>query len=224
MKKTSKQSTEVQLLNLLKQVLPKATPDPKLAGLIYSAVEKELQAKNRADSFAKFCERVELPDLDAATVDSVRKQIAGTFAEGDVVIKPNRKDKSLSVEVTLLDGHQFRSDIKVRPLAPETSDEQEATLKHVPFPVCLPGDKELVWALAKRENMTPEEAGMALAKMEEDFWASKAGQKLLRDRVERCFSEFIARAPAGMFAELGLKRHYKTPEPVKMLRPAVAKR
>ena len=91
-------------------------------------------------------------------------------------------------------------------------------LKFVPFPVCLPGDKELVWFLAKRENMTPEEAGIALAKAEEDFWASKTGQKLIRDRVERCFPEFVSRAPAGVLSELGLKRHYKTPEPVKMLR------
>ena len=73
-------------------------------------------------------------------------------------------------------------------------------------------------------NMTPEEGGVALTKIEDDFWASKMGQKLIRDRVERCFSEFIARAPAGMLSELGLKRHYKTPEPVKMLRPLLAKR
>ena len=59
---------------------------------------------------------------------------------------------------------------------------------------------------------------MALTKAGEAFWASKTGQKLLRDRVERSFPEFIARAPAGMLNELGLKRHYKTPEPIKALR------
>ena len=58
-----------------------------------------------------------------------------------------------------------------------------------------------------------------LAKLEDDFWASKTGQKLLRDRVERSFPEFINRAPTGMLTELGLKRHYKTPEAVKVLRP-----
>ncbi len=88
----------------------------------------------------------------------------------------------------------------------------------MPFPVCLPGDKELVWLLGKRENLSPEEAGMALTKGEEEFWGSKTGQKLLRDRIERTFPEFIARAPAGMLNELGLKRHYKTPEPIKLLR------
>ena len=87
----------------------------------------------------------------------------------------------------------------------------------MPFPVCLPGDKELVWLLAKRENMSPAEAGIALAKLEDDFWASKTGQKMLRDRVERIFPEFIARVPGGMLGEVGLKRHYKTPEPVKLM-------
>ncbi len=85
------------------------------------------------------------------------------------------------------------------------------------FPVCLGGDKELIWMLGKRENMSPVEAGIALSKLEEDFWASKSGQKMLRDRVERSFPEFIARVPGGMLSEAGLKRHYKTPEPVKLL-------
>jgi hypothetical protein len=40
----------------------------------------------------------------------------------------------------------------------------------------VPGDKELVWLLAKRENMSPEEAGIALSKLEEEFWASKPGR------------------------------------------------
>ena len=218
-KKENKKSTDAQLLELLKRVLPKATHDPKLAGVIYSAVEQELKSKNRVASFEKFCDKVELPDLEPKTVESVHKQFSETFADGDVVIKPNKKEKTLSVEVSLPDGNQFSSEIKVRPLAPEASDEQEITLKFVPFPVCLPGDKELVWMLAKRENMTPDEAGIALTKIEDDFWASKTGQKLIRDRVERSFPEFISRAPGGMLTELGLKRHYKTPEPVKTLKP-----
>ena len=57
MKKAEKKTNEAQLLDLLKRVLPKATPDAKLAGKIYLAVEKELMAKNRAVSFEKFCER-----------------------------------------------------------------------------------------------------------------------------------------------------------------------
>jgi hypothetical protein len=207
------------LLDLLKKVLPKATHDPQLAGKIYQAVELELKAKSRATAFDKFCAKVELPDLEPKSIESVKTQLTASFGEADVTLKPDRKEKSLAVEVALPDGAQFSGDIKVNPNAgAEASDEQEITLKFVPFPVSLPGDKELVWLLAKRENMSPEEAGIALSKLEEDFWASKTGQKLLRDRVERIFHEFIARAPGGMLNEVGLKRHYKTPEPIKILR------
>ena len=215
--KTTK-TTEAQLLDLLKRVLPKATHDAKLAGGIYQAIELELKAKARAMAFDKFCNQVELPNLEAKTVDAVKLQFAAAFGDGDITIKPNRKEQSLAVEVALREGGQFSSEIKVRPVAPEASDEQEVSLKFVPFPVCLSGDQELVWLLAKRENMTPDEAAIMLAKLEDDFWASKTGQKLLRDRVERCFPEFIARAPGGILSEVGLKRHYKTPEPVKLLR------
>ncbi len=222
MKKESSKSakaSEAQLLEILKRVLPKATHDSQLAGKIYQAVEQELNTKARAVAFEKFCNRVELPDLDAKTVADVQKQFAAAFSDGDVTISPNKKEKSLSVEVSLPNGGQFTTEIKVRPVAPEGSDEQEIAFKFVPFPVALPGDQELVWALAKRETMTPEEAGIALAKIEEDFWASKTGQKLIRDRVERCFPEFIARVPSGMLTEMGLKRHYKTPEALKVLHP-----
>ena len=102
--------------------------------------------------------------------------------------------------------------------AVDASEEQEIAPKFVPFPVSLPGDKELVWLLGKHENLSPEEAGISLTKAEEEFGASKTGQKLLRDRIERSFPEFIARVPAGLLSELGLKRHYKTPEPIKLLR------
>jgi hypothetical protein len=116
------------------------------------------------------------------------------------------------------DGGQFSSEIKVGPVAAAATQEQEVALKFVPFPVCLPGDKELVWLLAKHENLSPEEAGIALSNLEEEFWASKTGQKLIRDRVERSFPEFIARMAGGALGEVGLKRHYETPEPVKLLR------
>jgi hypothetical protein len=82
------------------------------------------------------------------------------------------------VEVELPEGGQFSSEIKVGAATAANSEEQEVILKFVPFLVCLPGDKELVWPLAKRENLTPEEAGIALSKLEEEFWASKTGQNL----------------------------------------------
>ena len=218
-KKEPKKATEAQLLDLLKRVLPKVTHDAHLTGKIYDAIKLELKARARVTAFEKFCTVVELPDLETKSINEVKAQLAASFGEGDITIRPNQKEKSLTVEVSLTDGSQFTGEIKVNPNAgkPE-SEEQEITLKFVPFPVCMPGDKELVWLLAKRENMSPDEAGIALSKIEEEFWASKTGQKLIRDRVDRSFPEFIARAPAGMFNELGLKRHYKTPEAVKATR------
>lgn len=219
MKTETKKTTDAQLLDLLKKVLPKATHDPQLAGKIYQAIEQELKVKARGAAFDKFCARVELPNLEPQSLQEVKTQLAASFGHGDVTLKPNRKEKTLAVEVALTDGTQFSGEIKVNPNAgAEASEEQEITLKFVPFPVCLPGDKELVWMLAKRENLSPDEGGMALTKAEDEFWASKTGQKLLRDRVERSFPEFIARVPAGVLSELGLKRHYKTPEPIKPLR------
>jgi hypothetical protein len=225
-KNTTKQKAtpDAQLLELLKTVLPKATTDPHLAGKIYSAVEQELKAKGRSTAFTKFCDKVELPDLDPKTVDEVKGQFAAAFGDGDITLKPNRKEKSLAVEIALADGAQFSSTIPVRAVAPDEDGEQEISLKFLPFPACLPGDKELIWFLAKRENLSHEEAGIALAKAEEAFWASKTGQKLIRDRVDRSFPEFISRAPAGLLSEGGLKRHYKTPEPIKVLRPLGAPR
>src|ERR1041385_1496623 len=96
---TANASVETQLLGLLKKVLPKATHDPKLAGAIYSAIEQELKTKARASSFDKFCAKVELPDLEPKTVAEVQRQLSEVFGDGDVTIKPNRKEQTLAVEV-----------------------------------------------------------------------------------------------------------------------------
>jgi len=215
MKKEKKAAAEIQLLALLKRVLPKATHDPKLAGAIYDAIELELKTTARAQAFETFCAKVALPDLEPKTVLDVKNQFAASFGDGDVTIKPDRKEKRLAVEIALPDGTQFTGEIKVNPDAiVEDDGEAEVPVKFVAQPVCLPGDPELVWLLARRENLTAEEAGLALARAEEEFWASKTGQKLQRDRVEKSFPEFIQRVPAGLLGEVGLKRHYKEPEPV----------
>ena len=172
----SKRDEQTQLLALLKTILPKVAPDPALANKIYSAFEAELRAKNRVHSFEKFCERIPLPDLEAKTLEEVKQQLVAGFGEADLEIEPDESGKSLSVDVSLPDGTQFHKIIPVRPVAPEASDAEEITLKFVSCPVSLPGDPELIWALAKRENMTNEEAAIALTIIEDDFWASKAGQ------------------------------------------------
>src|ERR1035437_2868330 len=221
--KKSKQDEQAQLLNLLRIILPRVAPDPAFAEKIYSAFEAELRAKNRVNSFEKFCDRIALPDLEPKTLEEVKQQLVAGFGDADLDIEPNEDGKGSRVDVSLPDGTQFHSRIPVRPLAPEGSDEEEITLKFVPLPVSFPGDPELIWALAKRENMTSDEAAIALTKIEDVFWASKPGQKLIRDRVERSFPEFISRVPAGVLGDLGLKRHYKLPEALKVLRVGVKK-
>jgi hypothetical protein len=216
----SRRDEQIELLNLLRIVLPKIAPDPDMAEKIYSACEAELRAKNQVNAFEKFCDHIELPDLEPKTVEEVRQHFTAGFGEADLDIVPDADNKSLTVDVALPDGTQFHNRIPVRPVAPAVEDEPEVTLKFVSFPVALPGDKELLWALAKRENLTNDEAAIALTKLEDDYWASKTGQKLLRDRVERSFPEFIARVPAGMLGDAGLKRHYKLPEAIKILRQA----
>lgn len=218
MKKPTKKSNEVQLLELLKQVLSKAAPDADLAGRIYQAVETALQARARAEAFEKFCEKLAVADLEPASLAGIQEQLNASFGEGDVSLEPDPEGNRLAVEVTLPDGSEFLSMIKVDPAAAAALEagDPEVPLKFVPFPVCLPGDPEMVWMLARHETLTPEEGGLALNRAEGDFWASKTGQRLLRKRLaERTFPEFIARVPAGMLREVGLKRHYKDPEPVK---------
>jgi hypothetical protein len=219
MKETKpKKNLDSQLLKLLQKVLPKATEDARLADRIYAAVQEELRSRDRSTAFDKFCAQCPLPDLDPKSVSAVKEQLAEAFGDGDVTLKPNRKEKSLAVEVTLPDGTRFASEIKVGQSPAKDESDEEPLPPFVPFPVALPGDKELVWMLARRENISPEEAAMALNRAEEDFWGSKTGQKLLRDRVERTLSEFVSRAPASLLGDLGLKRHYKTPEAIKVLR------
>jgi hypothetical protein len=220
----SKRDEQAQLLDLLRTVLPKIMPDPAFAEKIYSACEAELRAKNRANSFEKFCERIELPDLEPKTVAEVKQHFAAGFGDVDIDIVPDEEGKALNVDVSLPDGTQYHQRIPVRAVAPDAGEEPEVTLKFVAFPVALPGDPELAWSLAKRENLTNDEAAIALTKIEEEFWASKTGQKLIRDRVERSFPEFIARVPAGLLGDSGLKRHYKLPETVKVLRGQVRKK
>ena len=96
MKKETNKATEAQLLDLLKKVLPKATHDAQLAGKIYQAVELELKAKAKVMAFEKFCAKVELPDLEPKSIEDVKTQIAASFGDGDVTLKPNRKEKTLA--------------------------------------------------------------------------------------------------------------------------------
>jgi hypothetical protein len=219
-----KQNAELQLLNLLKTVLPKAVPDAKFADKIYSALEKEITAKERVAAFESFCKRTELPNLNEKTLDAVKEQFEASFGKGAVSVVPHPQKKAASVEVVTPNG-TFESVIKVGAVANADGDgDGEDKPKFVPFPVALEADPELIWMLGRDERLTPEEAAIALSKAQDAFWESKAGQQHLRNRTERTFPEFIAKVPSKALTESGLKRHYKDPEPLKQIKVLKAKK
>jgi hypothetical protein len=205
--------TEDQFLSLLQKVLPKATQDPHLASVIYDKVAKEMRLVKSIESFEKFCETGALPDIAPETVADFQNDLAGKFGEANVALTPDENGTGVAVEIALPD-RMMSSRVKVDP----TVAEEEVRVPFVPFPVALPEDPELVWLLARRENLGPDEAARALTKIEEEFWASKKGQQLQRNQVEKTFAEFIAQVPASALTESGLKRHYKEPEALKTLR------
>ena len=213
----AKAKNEAQLLNLLKAVLPKAVPDAKLAQLIYAALEKEIASTERAVHFEKFCKKVELPDLQKDSIEQVKEQFEASFGKGMVSVVPHAGKNAATVEIITPKG-TFEGTVQVGPKAPEEGDDETIKPKFVPFPVSLPSDPELVWLLGRDERMTPDDALIALAKVQDSFWESKAGQQHLQKRTERTFPEFINKVPGKVLTEGGIKRHYKEPEPVKQIK------
>ena len=208
---------EAQFLSLLQKVLPKTTTDPHLVSAIYDGVAKELRLLKSIEAFEKLCETGAIPNIEPDTVADLQSELAGKFGEKNVAITPDENGTGVEVEIVLPD-RTMSSRIKVDP----TIIEEEVKIPFVPFPVSLPEDPELVWLLGRREDLGPDEAARALAKIEEEFWATKKGQQLQREHVEKTFAEFIINVPASALTESGLKRHYKEPETLKSLRPLAA--
>ena len=211
--------TEAQFLALLEKVLAKFVErDLKLRAAIQEEVSKEIRLHNHVASFTKFCEQGAVPDLKPETVAELQEQLAATFgSDASVSVTPDESRGGLmDVEITLPD-RTVTSQVKVDP-AVAAGGEEPVKAPFVPFPVALPTDAELVWVLARREDLGPDEAARALANIEEEYWSSKAGQKRLKDGAERNFAEFIANVPSAALLESGLKRHYKEPETLHSLR------
>jgi hypothetical protein len=219
----AKAKNEAQLLNLLKSVLPKAVPDPKLAQQIYAALEKEIATNERTAHFEKFCKQVDLPDLQKESLAQVKEQFETSFGKGMVSVVAHSGKKAATVEVVTPKG-TFEGVVKVGPKTPEEGEDEAEKPKFSPFPVSLETDPELVWLLARDERMTPEDASIALAKVQDSFWESKAGQQHLQKRTERTFPEFIVKVPGKILTEAGLRRHYKEPEPVRQLKRLKARK
>ena len=210
--------TEAQFLELLQKVLPQATSDPQLASAIFEHVAQELRLINHLKSFQKFCAEGSLPNLEPATVAEFENQLGANFGAANVVVTPAEKGDAVTVELVLAD-RKINNRLRVQP--PGVEEVEEVKTPFVPFPVALPEDPELLWVLARREDLGPDDAARALASIEQEFWETKAGLKAQRDRVEKTFAEFVARVPAAALADSGLKRHYKSPEPRKTLRRLV---
>ena len=214
----TKGMNDVQFLALLEKVLPKTTKDPHLASAIYEEVAKEVRLLKSLASFEKFCETGALPDIKPETVAELQSELAGKFGEANVVITPDENGKGIAVEIELPD-RKVSSKVKIDP----TAAEEEVKVPFVPFPVSLPEDPELVWMLARMETLGPDESARALEKIEAEFWETKKGVELQRDRVEKNFAEFITHVPASALRDSGLRRHYKEPETLKILRLSSAK-
>ena len=209
----SKKLEEARFLAVLQRILPKTILDPHLANAVYEQVLNEMRLFKSLDSFEKFCEKGSLPDAEPATVAEFQSQLAGNFGEQNVVVTPQEDGAAVAVEIALPD-HIVNTLVKV--VAPGT-EEEETEAPYVPFPVALPEDPELVWLLARRENLGPDEAVRAMANIQEEFWATKKGQQLQREGVEKSFAEFLINVPATPLAESGIKRYHKDPETLKKL-------
>lgn len=206
---------EVQFLALLQKVLPKMVSDPHLASTIYDEVAKEVRLLKGLESFEKFCEKGALPDVEPETVTGFQNELAAKFGDENVDVTPDEDGAGVAVEIALPD-RTLTARVKVDPAV--AAGDDEVKVPFVPFPIAQPNDPELVWILARREDLGPDEAARALEKIEEEFWATKKGQQLQGDRVEKTFAEFIAQVPAAALLESGLKRHYKEPETLKTMR------
>jgi hypothetical protein len=196
----TKGMNEARFLALLQKVLPKTTKDAHLATAIYEEVAREVRLLKSLESFEKFCERGAIPNLEAETVADLQSELVEKFGEENVSITPDESGSSVAVEIALPD-RTLSNRVKVDAAA--AADDGEARPRFVPFPVTLPEDPELVWVLARREDLGPDEAARSLSKIEEEFWATKAGQKLQKEGAERSFAEFIANVPAAALTEAG---------------------
>lgn len=209
----TKEMNEALFLELLQKVLPKATKDAHLARAIYDEVAKEVRLVNSIAAFEKFCAKEALPNAEPETVANFQSDLAAKFGEENVTIEPDEEGKAIAVEIALPE-RTLSSRVKVDP----TIVEEEVKAPMVPFPVSLPEDPELIWLLARREDLGPDEAARAVSKIEEEFWATKKGQQLQREGVEKSFAEFIVNVPASALTDSGLKRYHKDPETLKTLR------
>ena len=80
--------TEAQFLTLLEKVLSRLLPDLKLRGNIAGEVSKEIRMHNELASFAKFCEKGSIPDIQPETVAELQSSLESNFGgEATVTVR-----------------------------------------------------------------------------------------------------------------------------------------
>ena len=210
----TKGMNEAQFLALLQKVLSEKSEDSHLTSEIYEGVAHEVRIFTGLATFEKFCAKEAVPDTAPETIATLQQELEGKFGEETVTIEPTENGAELEVEITLPD-RVVSNKVKVDP---NIALAEEVKAPFVAFPVSLPEDPELVWVLGRREDLAPDEASRSLAKIEEEFWQTKKGLQMQKDRVEKSFAEFISNVPASALTESGLRRHYKGPEALRTLR------
>lgn len=155
-------------------------------------------------AFAELVGKRKLQDMQASTLKTFEEELQLALGEkSEVSIKANKQTGRAWVEAKV-DGRTLKGSVALTP-------PKEPKPKFEPFPIATTGDPELVWELARIETLTDEEAKIALLRVEEEFWVTKKGQKLLSKKVPKVFAEFIDRVPSKALVAAGLKRHYKQP-------------
>src|SRR5258706_11631900 len=168
---------EAHFFSVLQRALSRATPDAQLATTIYAEVEREVRLTKDLESFEKFCEKGALPNLAPETEAELQSELSAKFGEGNVTLTPDQNEQNVAAGI----GLPERTGTSRGKVQTEGADASEGDPKpdFVPFPVLLPEDPELVWVLARREDLTPEEAGRGLGSIGEEFWGTKNGHKIL---------------------------------------------
>lgn len=184
---------------VLRDVLPSDEKDE-----VIKKIRDRWAFLNVKSTFDEFQKTYKLKSLEPSEVFEVKRFMSEVFPEEKVEITPDPKAGSLKVTVEMEQG-EISGEFIVEP-----QEEVEEKPKFVPYLVCLSGDPGNAWTLAKAETLSEGEARIALNSLEEDFWLSKKGLKLLKFK-KRSFDAFIEDVPASMLKSKGLKRHYKEP-------------
>ena len=212
--------TEAQFLAFLEKASERRAAGPEAARRRAGGrVQGNPPAQQRGVVHEVRGETGSVPDATPETVaKELQEQIAATFgADATVSGDAGRGGQGRRHRDRAARPDDLQRDQGERPDAGEGGRRAaESAVRAVPGDAA-DGRTELVWVLARREDLGPDEAGRALAHIEELFWASKAGQQFQRKGGEKTFAEFIANVPSAALLESGLKRHYKEPEQIHSL-------